>query len=384
MLAGHLHELKMKPVPTLCLAWAVLFSSFLSSQETKGASFQPYFSYLAEGWSVADGGIKTGERSLGLLIAGFDWSPKAMSGGKLHMEVQSMHGRSPSGYAGDFNTLSNIDFYQGSRLFQAWYGQEADWGAWKTGLLALDDDFMTSDYGSLFINAGFGPMPILSSNVAAPIWPIGGLGGHAILNLCEKSSLHLGVYDGDAGSFASNNDGLDNALVPAEGYMLMLEYAMSTETFGGQTTWKIGGYHHTGKLFPHQQTNVSEKGLGALYFVTDHAPSEKIGLWTRLGTSLDEEISTVCSHLDCGIVFSGPFAKRPEDRLCIGYLRTDFGDEYLAATPDVSHAESVVEVTYHALISENFHFQPDLQWIFDAHKSQDNVFVLGLRIGFDY
>ena len=374
----------MKTIPALLIIWVVLSFNYLAAQETKDSSFQPYFSYVAEGWSVADGGNKTGERSLGLLIAGFDWSPKAMSGGKLHMEVQSMHGRSPSRYAGDFNGLSNIDFEQGSRLFRAWYGREADWGAWKTGLLALDDDFMTSDYGSLFINAGFGPMPIQSGNLAAPIWPIGGLGGHAILNLSEKSSLQLGVYDGDAGSFASNEDGLDSSLDPDEGYMLMLEYAMSTETFGGQTTWKLGGYHHTGKLFPHQQANVLAKGLGSLYLVADHATSEKIGLWTRLGTSLDEEISTVSSHLDGGIVFSGPFPKRPEDQLGIGLLRTNFGDEYLTATPDVSHAESVLELTYHALISENFHFQPDLQWIFDAHESQDNVFVLGLRIRFDY
>jgi len=227
-------------------------------------------------------------------------------------------------------------------------------------------------------------MPIQSGNVAAPIWPIGGLGAHILAKLSETSTLNFGAYDGDAGSFASNDDGLGNSLNPDDGYMLMLEYAMSTETFGGQTTWKLGGYHHTGKLFPHQQTNVLEKGLGSLYLVADHATSEKIGLWTRLGTSLDEEISPVSSHLDGGIVFSGPFPKRPEDQLGVGLLRTDFGDEYLDATPNASHAETVLELTYHAPISEHFHFQPDLQWIFDAHESRDDVFVLGLRIGFDY
>ncbi len=374
----------MKPIPALCLIWVALSSHNLAAQETENLSFHPYFSYVAEGWSLVDGGTRTGERSLGLLIAGFDWSPTALAGGKLHLEVQSMHGRSPSGYAGDFNALSNVDFDEGARLFQAWYGREADWGAWKTGLLALDDDFMTSDYADLFINAGFGPMPTQSGNVAAPVWPIGGIGAHAILNLSQTSSLQLGTYDGDAGSFTSNENGLNNSLDGNEGYMLMMEYAKSTESFGGQTTWKLGGYHHTGKQFSHQQSGSKEKGLGSLYLVIDHITSEKLASWVRLSSSLDEEISTVATHIDGGIVFSGPLSKRPDDQLGIGFLRTEFGDEYLAATPNASHAETVLELTYHAPISENFHFQPDFQWIFDAHESRNDVFVLGLRIRFDY
>ena len=124
--------------------------------------------------------------------------------------------------------------------------------------------------------------------------------------------------------------------------------------------------------------------MSCLYSIIDHASSKKFGLWARLGASLDEEISVVSSHLDGGMVTSGLFPSRPDDQLGIGFLRTEFADEYLAATPNVSDSESVLELTYHASFSENFHIQPDLQWIFDAHESRDDVFVLGLRIGFDY
>jgi porin len=250
--------------------------------------------------------------------------------------------------------------------------------------MALDDDFMTSDYSSLFINAGFGPIPTQSGNVAAPIWPIGGLGAHAHMNLSETSSLQLGAYDGDAGSFTSNDDGLNNSLDGDDGYMLMLEYARVTEKFGGRTTWKLGGYHHTGKQFTHQQSGANEEDLDSLYLVIDHAASDKFGLWARLSASLDKEISTVTTHLDSGVVFTGPLQRRPDDQLGVGFLRTKFGDEYLSATNNASDSECVLELTYHAPISENFHFQPDLQWIFDAHESQDDVFVLGLRFGIDY
>ena len=377
-------KVKASSLSVLFLLVAKGIPGTLLGEEMKGSSFQPYFSYKAEGWSIADGGTKTGARSLGLLAVGFDWSPEAMVGGRMHFEAHSMHGRSPSGYAGDFNTVSNSDFTPGTRLFQAWYGREAGWGEWKTGLLALDDDFMTSDYASLFINAGFGPMPTQSGNVASPIWPIGGLGAYALMNLSETSSLQLGVYDGDAGSFTSNDDGLNNSLDGDDGYMLMLEYAQSTENFGENTTWKLGGYHHTGKKFTHPPSGTTEKSLSSLYTVINHAASEKFGLWARLGASLDEEISTVSSHLDGGIVLSGPFPNRPDDQLGLGFLWTEFGGEYLAATPHVSNSESVLELTYHAPISENLHIQPDLQWIIDAHESQDDVFVLGLRFGIDY
>ena len=82
----------MNPISILCLVWALFFSGLLSAQEKVEASFQPYFSYLAEGWSIMDGGAQAGERSLGLMIADLDWSQQAMDGGKLHLEAQSMHG----------------------------------------------------------------------------------------------------------------------------------------------------------------------------------------------------------------------------------------------------------------------------------------------------
>ncbi len=356
----------------------------LLGEETEEPAFEPYFSYTGEAWSIAEGGTKTGGRSLGLAAVGFDWSHDLLAGGNLHLEAQSMHGRSPTGYAGDFNALSNIDFDEGTRLFQAWYGNEASWGKWKTGILALDDDFMGSDYPSLFINSGFGPMPIQSGNVAAPIWPIGGLGIHVLVDLSEKSSLQLGTYDGDAGSFATNDDGLNNSLDGDDGYMLMLEYAISAEFVGGTTTWKLGGFHHTGEEFENFRIGAGEEGLSSLYTVIDHVASERFGLWTRVGFSLDEEISTVDSTLDGGIVVSAPIPSRPDDQFGIGFLRTDFGDEYLAATPNATSDESAIELTYHAPISDNFYLQPDAQWILDAHESQDDVFVLGLRIGIDF
>ena len=377
-------KVKARGLSVLILLVTSGIAGALLGEETEEPAFQPYFSYTGEAWSIADGGVKTGGRSLGLATVGFDWSHDLLAGGNLHFEAQSMHGRSPTGFAGDFNALSNIDFDEGTRLFQAWYGNEASWGKWKAGILALDDDFMGSDFPSLFINSGFGPMPIQSGNVAAPIWPIGGLGIHVLMDLSETSLLQLGAYDGDAGSFASNDDGLDNGLRDKEGAMLMLEYAISTEFAGGTTTWKLGGFHHTGEEFENFRTGADEDGLGSLYSVIDHVASEKFGLWARIGFALDEEISTVASTLDGGIVLSALLSNRPDDQLGLGFLLTDFGDEYLAATPDVTADESAIELTYHAPISDNFYLQPDAQWILDAHESQDDVFVLGLRVGIDF
>jgi porin len=365
----------------------ILYSSLLASTllgKEPTSEFSPYFSWTGEAWSIADGGFETGGRSLGLAIIGFDWSPEFLKGGTIHVEAQNMHGQNPSGYAGDANALSNIAFDEGTRLFQAWYGRETSWGSLKAGLLALDDDFMGSDYASLFINAAYGPMPIESFNVGAPIWPIGGLGVWTSFNLSETSGLQIGVYDGHAGDFATNEDGLNNSLRSEEGAMILVEYSTSTETFGGNTTWKIVGFHNTGEEFFDFDSGTIEQGLSAAYLVIDHSVSVNLGLWTRLGVSLDEEISTVSHTVEGGVVMKSPVSNRSEDLLGLGYFWTEFGDAYLRATPGVTNSESGLEITYHAPITENLYLQPDIQWIFDAHASRDDVFAVGLRVGMEF
>lgn len=295
-----------------------------------------------------------------------------------------MHGHNPSDYAGDTNALTNISFHEGTRLFQASYGNVFLRGSWKAGILALDDDFMVSNYAGLFINAGFGPMPMESLNVSAPIWPIGGLGAYAHIELTETSRLQLGLYDGNAGDFSTNDDGLNNGLRDKEGAMLLLEYALVTSTLGGETTWKLGGFHHTGEQFTNFKTDATESGLSALYIVIDQTISQSCGLWSRFGASLDEKVSTVGSHLDFGVVCAGPIASRPDDQLGLGYLCTAFGYDYLRKNPDKTVTESALELTYLAPISDHFYLQPDLQWIFDAHKSRDDVFALGIRASLEF
>lgn len=348
------------------------------------SEFSPYFSWTGEAWSIADGGFETGGRSLGLAVVGFDWSPSILAGGSIHLDVQNIHGQDPTGYAGDANALSNIAFDEGARLFQAWYGKDTKWGRIKAGLIALDDDFMVSDYALLFINAAYGPMPIESFNVGAPIWPIGGLGIWSSFDLSETSGLQVGIYDGNAGDFESNDDGLNNRLGSHDGAMIMVEYSKITETFGGNTTWKIGGFHNTGKEFEDFDSGLMEEGLGAVYAVFEHTISEDFGIWTRLATTLNRDISVVTNNIDAGMVMKSPFSSRPDDLLGVAYFWTEFGDAYLRSTPGVSNDESALEITYQAPISENLTLQPDIQWIFDAHNSNDVVFVVGLRVGLEF
>ena len=356
---------------------SLLVCSLLYGQEEQN-EFTPYFSYTAEAWNIEDGGFETGGRAIGQIVGGFDWSPALLGGGTLHAEVQNIHGNDPSGFAGDANALSNIAFDEGTRLFQAWYGRETNWGSLKTGWLpwmtTLWDRTMP-DCSSIRPSADANQ----SFNTSAPILPIGGLCIWGNFDLSEESALQIGIYDGNAGDFATNEDGLDNGLSDQDGAMVMAEYSRTTETFGGSTTWKLGGYHHTGKEFENFTTSVMEEGLGAAYIVVTHAASENLGLWIRLGKTFEDETSTVTGYYEGGVVLSSPIANRPDDLLGIGYFHTEFGDAYLGANPGATSSEAAIEVTYQAPISENFYIQPDLQWIFDAHDSKTNVFVAGIR-----
>ncbi len=365
---------KIIPLITLVFLWVINVASSQAAKE-----FLPYFSYTLDAASVANGGLEEGERATGLVSAGFDWAPSFMGGGMFHVEIQNLHGSNPSDYAGDFNWLSNIAGHSTTRLFQMWYGHDTSWGAIKAGLVALDDDFAVSAPGQLFINSGFGPTPVQSGNVGAPYWPIGGLGIWSKLNIGDNSYLQAGIYEGDTGSQQDNEEGVDLSLSGDEGAMIMLEYVQNAAA----TTWKLGGYLHTGREFTDYATGRPDTGLISLYTLLEQDLTQNVGIWGRFGTSLTEEVSKVRNSLDVGLVINSIFG-RAGDRLGLAYLWTDFADEYGSANPGFSSSEKVLELTYSAVFAGFLTVQPDIQWIFDSHYSNDDVFVFLLRAGIGF
>ena len=358
---------------------------WISSQlEKEKRGVQPFIGYTGEFFSVVDGGNETGSTWQGLADYGADFYLEnliGIPGAWVHIHGQSIHGDDPSALVGDVNALSNIVAFNTSRLYQVWYEQELMDGAlsFRFGLIGLDDDFMIADSSGLFINSGFGPMPTQSLNNAAAIWPIGAPGARLYAEPVNNTYVQFGVYDGNIGDEEINDDGLHVRLGGVEGFIYIFEAGVTSDLLGRQGVYKVGGFYHSGEEFIDFNTDEPVGGNTSIYFAINQELSESFTGWWRLGYSPDEEKNVVSLYTDFGINWVGPFRQRSEDILGIGFLHTDFSDDYVRANPGVSSTESVLELTYQGMITPWFTLQPDLQIIFNPHEGEKDAIVFGLR-----
>lgn len=353
------------------------------SLEERGISL--YATYLGEVFTNHSGGIKSGSAWAGLLDVGIDldlekifgWQGASFSANVFYFDGGDITGDR----VGDFNAVSNLytdtrfNFY--NIFFQQAFG-EAD-SFFKIGQIALDDDFMVSESALLFLNAGFGPLPIQTGNTAAPVYALAAPG--MLLNFEPDSSYfaRFGIYAGDAGPADSSNRGFDWELGSTPGWMFMAESGL---TYGsnGESVIKVGGFYHTGD-FERFSDGASESGLYALYAVIDHQiySSENgtgLNAFFRGGITPQDDIATVSAYAEGGLVATDVF--REGDALGLASSWSDFSDDFVDAEGG-SSSEVVIEFTYQTAISDWLTIQPDVQYIINPQGGGDDAFLTGFR-----
>lgn len=359
-------------------------------QSATESGIRPFASYTGEYFGNLDGGLARGGVREGLLDfgVGIDLEKLAgVTGGSLFFAGHWIEGEDPSAeLTGDFNAVSNLAAFDTVRLFQAWYGQSlGERWTWRAGLLAADEDFTVSEAAQLYLNGAFGPIPTLSGNVGAPVWPLGAPG--VLLEWEDPGGgfLRLGVYDGDAGDEAVNDDGLHVSLSSRQGALSILEGGVATSRLGHPGVYKLGAFHHSGELRDFA-TGGTADGTHGLYFVADQTvwrggESRLVCFW-RAGWNPPEDRSVVGYYGDFGLNLEG-LPGRPADSVGVAFSHTGFADAYVAARrtggENVSRRESVLELSYRAAITPRWSLQPDLQWVIDPHESRRDALIAGLR-----
>ena len=150
--------------------WAIVAVSLgLSAIRASDFSVQPTGVLTLEGWSLFDGGVDSGESSLGLLHLGSDFS----LGDKTHGHVGAFlfsGDNDVDSFTGDFGVYSNIITDSRYILFTAWLQSDFQDSSFRWGQLAVDEAFFVSETASLFINDNFGAIPTVSANISAPVF----------------------------------------------------------------------------------------------------------------------------------------------------------------------------------------------------------------------
>jgi porin len=338
----------------------------------------------------------------------------------FHADGYQIHGNSiTAANIGGLMPVSNLEADPATRLFELWVEQHLfdDRLTVKIGQLAADAEFIISEGGGYFLNTTWGWAPIAAENnpTGGPAYPLATPGVRVAVAPTDKTSVMVGVYNGDPAPQCNkaggdpqrcNPHGLDFELDDPP--LLMAEGAYGYNLAGGRLpgTIKIGGWNHFG-TFEHQRVDVGGELIGvtanagrplqhdwALYGIIDQLiwrmpgseEPQGIAIFARV-VGAPQDRNLVDLYLDGGFTFTGMIPGRPKDALAIGFAYTGISDEASAfdvdsGAPVGRSYESLVELCYTFEVTEGWSLQPDFQYIWQPGGNVvgiDDAAVVGAR-----
>jgi porin len=392
-----------KVILSLGLMGLMSFPACLSANESSQDShladrgITPYAALTAEVFSNLSGGNETGTSVFGVLELGLDMDLDRLAGWQgtsFHVSGLWAGGEDPSVNVGDFNTLSNIAAPDSVFFYEAWLETYFldEKIRFKLGQIAVDSDFMGSEYGGVFINSAFGMLPTFSGNTAVSTYPLGALGALIQYALTDTAYIQLGVYDGDAG--ADDEHGVDYDFGSEEGVAIVYEIGSSALAPGGLNgDYKLGGLYHTGEFADFRDGSMEDDNYN-FYVVVDQplinqaSGEPKLAAFLRASYSPQEERNTVNYYIEAGINLFSPFAGRDADIFGIGFFHTDFSGDAVRdlqlTEAHVNDSEQVLEIFYQAEATPWLVVKPDIQFIFDPMLGENDAIVFGTRFEIAY
>lgn len=392
--------------------------------EDKGITFG--LQEQAEVFGNVTGGVRQGAIFEGALLMSLAVDTEKLvsfPGGKLNVSAYQIHGRGlTANNLGNLNVISGIEAPKTTRLFELWYEQSLADGkvTVRVGQQAADQEFITSQFGGLFLNAGFGwpTLPALDLPSGGPAYPLATPGMRLKVLPSEQISVLAGVYNGDP---SDNGAGTSFRLNKGVFVIGEVQYALN----GGEGAtglpgiYKIGGWYNSNNFadqrFGYDGLSLADpSSVGAprlrrnnwsIYAVADQLffrePGTKdqgIGVFARvMGAPGDR--SAVNFFLNAGATYKGIVPGRVNDTLGLGIGFARVSDTASKLDSDtarfsgsvfpIRRSETVLELTYQAVVLPWLTVQPDFQYVFNPgggvpsqavpSRPVGDAAVLGLR-----
>lgn len=263
----------------------------------------------------------------------------------------------------------------------------------------MNADFYASDFSSFFTNSSFGIGPDVSQNVPVSIFNVTAPAIRLSYELNKNFTLSGAIFDGQPGSADENRDGLGLRISPDEGFFGIVEaqYCHNIISKNLDGTFKIGTWKHTGKFEDTINTNtageaISRDGNWGTYALIDQKlwirknnPDSHIGGFIQIGGLTPTDRSGIEKYYGGGIVFNGPFAKRPDDAFGIAINQAETNprtrDFEIASGNTGLTKERVFEADYSCQVNNWLSIKPYIQIIKNvgADPTRDKTQVFGLR-----
>jgi porin len=322
---------------------------------SKGLSFS--FDWDADAFDNVDGGLKTGYATDSLVSAGLDLDTGALDwwrGGEFAFGVQAIASTHPSAYAGDLQTLSNIDAPNRRQVSELWYAQNfGDAVLIRAGIMDINSFFDVNDTASLFLNSSFGITPTLPSDVPTATYPDSAWGAMAQFGKNGNGWL-IGVFQGDP---------VNRSTALKRGAMLIAERDFQASAQGARLG--VGTWY---RRAPAEVSPTSD--WGAYANLEQPLPNHPDTVFfAQLGAS-PGSVNAVPYYLAGGVRFKN-----------ISDTVSDIGFGFARAWIRDYAAETSLEATASfPLFGDAFALQPDIQYILHPSGVYPNAFVVGLRL----
>ena len=379
--------------------------------------------YTGEVASVLEGGDRTGTTYLGNLDLTAWMGLEEVTGwhgASVFLYLLGNHGGSPSSYAGDLQTVSNIQAPEGLSLYEVWVETRfaGDHLSLLAGLYDLNTEFDVLQTASLFLNSshGIGAEFGQSGANGPSIFPVTSPG----LRLRAVPDPHLyiqaAVLDGVPGPpgggrtasiHLSGREGMllaaemgmthvpgDQDPVPVGAHHRARHERVGREGGGPhQTKFAVGGWVYTEPAEPIAPgttgSTAQDRGVYVLAesMLGPHRndPHRGLSAFLRAGVA-EPEVNIFSSYIGAGIVYSGPFTREDRDQLGLAAARAHTGAPWVrsvrSAGGEPAAAETSLEVTYSCELSSLIVVQGDIQYVLDpgASGTRPDALVTLLRV----
>ena len=370
-----------------------------------------------------------------------------LHGGTFDVSALQIHGRNLSAEnLGSLQTASGIEADRATRLWELWYQQKflsEDRLDIKIGQQSLDQEFMVTENGLLFVNTMFGWPMLPSADLPAggPAYPLSALGVRLRWKPTDSLTLLAGVFNGTPVSNRNGDSQMVNASglsFPTHGGVLAIgELQYTYPSVGGMVysssqgrplsgTYKLGFWYDSEEFAdqeidedgvpladPDSTGNPREhRGDYSIYAVIDQMiwsdPNDEdadrtVNFFARAMGAPEQDRNLISISVNSGFTFHEPIPHRSDDTLGIGMGYTKVSDSAADADRDttsfsgsyypVRGSEEFVELTYQYQLTPWCQLQPDFQYVFDpgagtlnpgSGRRIKNEAVLGLRMNVQF
>jgi len=354
---------------------------YVTSKAEKPFLFEA--NYTGEGVANFTGGIKSGTAYLGManIYITFDTEKSNLwKGGTFFINMANTHGCSPSAtMIGDYQVESNIEAGNHSFLQEFWYQQKIKSLSLTIGLQDMNVELANTENGTVYRNSSFGIMPVISSDVSVPIFPLTALGVTLGWDITEETRWISAVYDGVITDFDKNPYNVDWNLRKKDGALFVSEVQQDIQLSDKLSgTLKLGGYYHTHKL-EDDDSGKSSSNYG-IYAIADQtiiktSELKKTSVFIQSGYNPNKYVEN-SFYLGGGINQYG-IGQRKNDILGLAFAHAAFTTAGLKP-------ETVFELTYKTVFTDYFYLQPDIQYVIHpagTGVNLKNAFTAAIRFG---